>query len=286
MSTAAIGLVATLLTSPAQADRMCRKVCHDGFCKSECVSSGHRLYMHEHDPYDQSARHARTGCECRNQPVGKRITQERAVWAALFHFRSKQWEQSADCRRVKSWRVKSRRQAPRTSRSERLRSKYSSRRRSLRPFAAATATPPQPPWPAPSTACVAAAAAPSVPPTASSSPPMASPVAAPSVSEQQYRYAACTGHFLVEDKESRQADVRDFLLSEDYRCGVLRRNNQPVSIEADAPPGSDNAPATPNAVTTLLRPFALEIGFECDISDLSGWPRTSDWGADVRGSNK
>ena len=41
MSTAAIGLVATLMTVPAQADRMCRKVCHDGFCKSEwCMSSG------------------------------------------------------------------------------------------------------------------------------------------------------------------------------------------------------------------------------------------------------
>ena len=52
MSTAAIGLVATLLTGPAQADRMCRKVCHDGFCKSECVSSGHRLYMHEPDRYN------------------------------------------------------------------------------------------------------------------------------------------------------------------------------------------------------------------------------------------
>jgi hypothetical protein len=46
MSAAALGLVATLLTGPAQADRMCRKVCHDGFCKSECVSSGPRLYMH------------------------------------------------------------------------------------------------------------------------------------------------------------------------------------------------------------------------------------------------
>ena len=51
MSTAAIGLVATLLTGPAQADRVCRKVCHDGFCKSECTSSGPRLYMHEGDRY-------------------------------------------------------------------------------------------------------------------------------------------------------------------------------------------------------------------------------------------
>ena len=59
MSTAAIGLVATLLTPPAQADRMCRRVCHDGFCKSECVSSGDRLYMHEHDRYNH--RHDRHG---------------------------------------------------------------------------------------------------------------------------------------------------------------------------------------------------------------------------------
>jgi hypothetical protein len=51
MSTAAIGLIATLLTVPAHADRVCRKVCHEGFCKSECVSSGPRLYMHEGERY-------------------------------------------------------------------------------------------------------------------------------------------------------------------------------------------------------------------------------------------
>jgi len=52
MSTAAaIGLIATLLTVPAQADRMCRKVCHDGYCKSEYTSSGPRLYMREGDCY-------------------------------------------------------------------------------------------------------------------------------------------------------------------------------------------------------------------------------------------
>jgi hypothetical protein len=33
----------------------------------------------------------------------------------------------------------------------------------------------------------------------------------------------CSSVFFVEDIESRQADVRDFLLSEDYRSGVLRR---------------------------------------------------------------
>jgi hypothetical protein len=65
------------------------------------------------------------------------------------------------------------------------------------------------------TSAAAAMAAPSTAAAASS--------AAPSVSGSN-PYAACSGHFLVEDKESRQADVRDFLLSEDYRCGVLRRN--------------------------------------------------------------
>jgi len=36
-------------------------------------------------------------------------------------------------------------------------------------------------------------------------------------------------------------------------------------IEADAPPASDKAPATPNAVTTLLRPLPFEVCFERDI---------------------
>jgi hypothetical protein len=85
--------------------------------------------------------------------------------------------------------------------------------------AAATATSAAASMAAPSTACVAAAAAASSA-TASSA---AASVAAPSVSGSN-PYAAGSGHFLVEDKESRQADVRDFLLSEDYRCGVLRRN--------------------------------------------------------------
>jgi len=47
LGTAAASLVATFLTVPAHADRVCHKVCHEGFCKSECVSSGPRLYMHE-----------------------------------------------------------------------------------------------------------------------------------------------------------------------------------------------------------------------------------------------
>lgn len=72
---------------------------------------------------------------------------------------------------------------------------------------------------APSTAAAASSATASSATTSSA----AASVAAPSVSGSN-PYAACSGHFLLEDKESRQADVRDFLLSEDYRCSVLRRN--------------------------------------------------------------
>jgi hypothetical protein len=50
----------------------------------------------------------------------------------------------------------------------------------------------------------------------------AASVSAPSGSNL-YAGTMCSSVFLVEDIESRQADVRDFLLSEDNRCGVLRR---------------------------------------------------------------
>jgi hypothetical protein len=49
LGTTAAALVATFLAAPAHADRVCHKVCHEGFCKSECVSSGPRLYMREGD---------------------------------------------------------------------------------------------------------------------------------------------------------------------------------------------------------------------------------------------
>jgi hypothetical protein len=42
-------------------------------------------------------------------------------------------------------------------------------------------------------------------------------------------------------------------------------------IEADAPPASDKAPATPNAVATLLRPLPFEVCFERDIVATSLW---------------
>ena len=64
LSAAAAGLVATLLTVHAQADRVCRKVCHEGFCKSECVTGGGpRLYMHEGDRYNYRHEMHRPGAD-------------------------------------------------------------------------------------------------------------------------------------------------------------------------------------------------------------------------------
>jgi hypothetical protein len=63
LGTAAVGLVATLLTAPAHADRVCHKVYHEGFCKSECVSSGPRLYMHEGDRYNHRHEMHRPGVD-------------------------------------------------------------------------------------------------------------------------------------------------------------------------------------------------------------------------------
>lgn len=40
---------ATLLAGPANADRSCRRVCDDGFCRSRCVDRGDRLYMYDRD---------------------------------------------------------------------------------------------------------------------------------------------------------------------------------------------------------------------------------------------
>ena len=50
MGTAAAVLTATtLLAVPASADRICKKVCHEGFCRSTCVQRSDRLYMHGRD---------------------------------------------------------------------------------------------------------------------------------------------------------------------------------------------------------------------------------------------
>jgi hypothetical protein len=38
-----------LLAVPASAERICRQVCDEGFCRSRCVETGDRLYMYDRD---------------------------------------------------------------------------------------------------------------------------------------------------------------------------------------------------------------------------------------------
>ena len=50
MGTAAAVLTATtFLAVPANAERICRQVCDEGFCRSRCVERGDRLFMYDRD---------------------------------------------------------------------------------------------------------------------------------------------------------------------------------------------------------------------------------------------
>jgi hypothetical protein len=60
----------------------------------------------------------------------------------------------------------------------------------------------------------------------------------------------------------------------------------------DAPPASDNAPATPNTVTAFVRPFRFEFRLLCDMVEshfspatnrVAGSPRPQGRGFDERG---
>ena len=63
MGTAAVVLSATtLLAVPASAERICRQVCDEGFCRSRCVERGDRLYMYDRDR-DYYYHHRRPGVE-------------------------------------------------------------------------------------------------------------------------------------------------------------------------------------------------------------------------------
>jgi len=63
---AALFTASMLLAAPASADRICKKVCHEGFCKSTCVDRGDRLYMRDRDYYH----HRRPGVELHGPGVG------------------------------------------------------------------------------------------------------------------------------------------------------------------------------------------------------------------------
>jgi len=69
MGTAAALLTATmLLAAPASADRICKKVCNEGVCKSTCVQRNDRLYMQDRDR--DYYHHRRHGIELRGPGVG------------------------------------------------------------------------------------------------------------------------------------------------------------------------------------------------------------------------
>jgi hypothetical protein len=66
MGTAAVVLSATtLLAVPASADRVCKKVCSEGSCRTTCVERSDRLYMRDRDYYH----HRRPGFELRGPGV-------------------------------------------------------------------------------------------------------------------------------------------------------------------------------------------------------------------------
>ena len=48
-TTAAVVTAVTLLAVPANAERICRQVCDEGFCRSRCIERGDRLYMYDRD---------------------------------------------------------------------------------------------------------------------------------------------------------------------------------------------------------------------------------------------
>jgi len=69
MGTAAALLTATmLLAAPASADRICKKVCNEGVCKSTCVQRNDRLYMQDRDR--DYYHHRRPGVELHGPGVG------------------------------------------------------------------------------------------------------------------------------------------------------------------------------------------------------------------------
>ena len=69
MGTAAAVLTATtLLAVPASADRICKKVCNEGACRTTCVQRNDRLYMHERDR--DYYHHRRPGVELHGPGVG------------------------------------------------------------------------------------------------------------------------------------------------------------------------------------------------------------------------
>jgi hypothetical protein len=66
MATAATALTAVMaFAAPANADRICREVCDEGFCRTRCFDNGDRIYRYDRD--------RRPGIEFRGPGVGVEI---------------------------------------------------------------------------------------------------------------------------------------------------------------------------------------------------------------------
>ena len=69
MGTAAVVLSATILLAvPASADRVCKKVCSEGSCRTTCVERNDRLYLQDRDR--GYYHHRRPGVELHGPGVG------------------------------------------------------------------------------------------------------------------------------------------------------------------------------------------------------------------------
>lgn len=58
---AAAATAATLFAGTASADRFCRKVCDEGFCRTRCVERGPHMYMYGRDHDRDYYYHRRPG---------------------------------------------------------------------------------------------------------------------------------------------------------------------------------------------------------------------------------
>ncbi len=65
-TTIAVLTASTLLTVPTSADRVCKKVCSEGSCRTTCVDRGDRVYMDR----DRDYYHRRPGVELHAPGVG------------------------------------------------------------------------------------------------------------------------------------------------------------------------------------------------------------------------
>ena len=74
IGTAVSSLIAvTLYVGPADAERVCRQVCDDGFCQTRCFDRGGRVYLYDRDRDRDYYDHRRPGVEFHGPGFGVEI---------------------------------------------------------------------------------------------------------------------------------------------------------------------------------------------------------------------